>query len=212
MASSGAGLPEQAFLPVTGSVPRVDLDPERAARQSLYMTSAGLGQGRTIARLGLIRPNRSQLGPRLRTLQFDFPGLAGAAYRNQTDDLRITSMSRALLAGFKARASFMFTGCCWRRPSAVDGGSGASRGHARTAWARSARPGRPAVTCCSPRRRQPVPDRVRRDLIDRDYEIIRPVRRAGRPHRYGGSGGSGATSAPVRPRSWAGAASRWSAP
>ena len=36
------------------------------------------------------------------------------------------------------------------------------------------------MTCCSPRRRRPVPDRVRRDLIDRDYEIIRPVR----PHRH----------------------------
>jgi hypothetical protein len=45
-------------------------------------------------------------------------------------------------------------------------------------------PGRPAVTCCSPRRRRPVPDRVRRDLIDRDYEIIRPVRRPARPHRH----------------------------
>ena len=180
----GAGLPEQAFLPVTGSVPRVDLDPERAARQSLYMTSAGLGQGRTIARLGLIRPNRSQLGPRLRTLQFDFPGLAGAAYRNQTDDLRITSMSRALLAGFKARASFMFTGCCWRRPLAVDGGSGASRGHARTAWARSARPGRPAVTCCSPRRRRPVRTAFAAISLTAITKSSARIRRAGRPHRH----------------------------
>jgi hypothetical protein len=35
------------------------------------------------------------------------------------------------------------------------------------------------------------PDRVRRDLTDRDYEIIRPVRRPARPHRHDGSGGSG---------------------
>jgi hypothetical protein len=40
------------------------------------------------------------------------------------------------------------------------------------------------VTCCSPRRRRPVPDRVRRDLIDRDYEIIRPDCRPARPHRH----------------------------
>ena len=45
-------------------------------------------------------------------------------------ELRITSVSRALLAGFKARASFRFTGCCWWRSLAVDGGSGASREHA----------------------------------------------------------------------------------
>ena len=38
--------------------------------------------------------------------------------------------SRALLAGSKARASFMFAGGCWWRSLAVDGSSGASRGHA----------------------------------------------------------------------------------
>src|SRR5215468_501153 len=41
--------------------------------------------------------------------------------------------SRALLAGLKARASFMFASCCWWRSLAVDGCSGASRGHARNA-------------------------------------------------------------------------------
>ena len=45
-------------------------------------------------------------------------------------DPRITSVSRALLAGFKACASFRLAGCYWWRPLAVDGGSGASRGHA----------------------------------------------------------------------------------
>ena len=34
-----------------------------------------------------------------------------------------------------------------------------------------------------PRRRRPVPDRVRRDLTHRDNEIIRPARRQARPHR-----------------------------
>ena len=43
---------------------------------------------------------------------------------------RITSVSRALLARFKARASFMFAGCCRWRSLAGDGCSGASRGHA----------------------------------------------------------------------------------
>ena len=33
------------------------------------------------------------------------------------------------------------------------------------------------MTCRPPRRRRPVPDRVRRDLTDRDHDIIRPVRR-----------------------------------
>ena len=46
-------------------------------------------------------------------------------------DLRITSVSHALLARSKACASFSFTGCCWRRSLAVGGGSGTSRGHAR---------------------------------------------------------------------------------
>ncbi len=39
-------------------------------------------------------------------------------------DLCITSVSRALVAGFKARVSFRFTGCCWWRPLAAAGGSG----------------------------------------------------------------------------------------
>ncbi len=53
-----------------------------------------------------------------------------AACRNRTDDLRITRVSRCVARGFRARASFMFAGCCWRRSLAVGGSSGASRGHA----------------------------------------------------------------------------------
>jgi hypothetical protein len=60
-------------------------------------------------------------------------GPPGPRTGSSAAELRITSVSRALLAGFKARASFRFTGCCWWRPLAVDGGSGASRGHARNA-------------------------------------------------------------------------------
>src|SRR6266487_4841470 len=60
-----------------------------------------------------------------------FPGLdsLGASYRIRTGDLRITSVFWCVARGFKPRASFRFTGCCWWRPLAVDGGSGASRGH-----------------------------------------------------------------------------------
>src|SRR6516225_1066462 len=57
-------------------------------------------------------------------------GTLGAAYRNRTDDLRITSVFPCVARGFKACASFKFTDCCWWRSLAVDGGSGTSRGHA----------------------------------------------------------------------------------
>src|ERR1019366_2017150 len=43
-------------------------------------------------------------------------------------ELRITGVSRALIAGFTARASFRFTGCCWWRSLAADGGSGGGVG------------------------------------------------------------------------------------
>ena len=36
----------------------------------------------------------------------------GAAYRNRTDDLRITSAFSCVARGLKPRASFKFTGCC----------------------------------------------------------------------------------------------------
>jgi hypothetical protein len=54
----------------------------------------------------------------------------GAAYRNRTNDLRITRVFSCVARGFKARASFMFAGGCRWRSLAVDGSSGASRGHA----------------------------------------------------------------------------------
>ena len=53
-----------------------------------------------------------------------------AAYRNRTDDLRITRVFACVARGFKVGASFMFAGCCWWRSLAVDGSSGASQGHA----------------------------------------------------------------------------------
>src|SRR5690242_393189 len=53
-----------------------------------------------------------------------------AAYRNRTDDLRITRVFSCVARGLKARASFMFAGGCRWRSLAVDGSSGASRWHA----------------------------------------------------------------------------------
>jgi hypothetical protein len=62
---------------------RVDLDPERAAWQLLYMTFARFGHDGTITLSG-------RSGPRSRTFLFELELLAGAVYRNRTDDLRIT--------------------------------------------------------------------------------------------------------------------------
>jgi hypothetical protein len=47
--------------------------------------------------------------------RYSYGGFGGGHlhFHPNTADLRITSMSRALLAEFKARASFGFTGCCW---------------------------------------------------------------------------------------------------
>ena len=86
----GAGMPQEARLASDWVGSCVDLDSERAAWQLLYMTFAGLGHDDTIARSGLFGP---QSGPRYRTVPFDLWLLAGAAYRNRTDDLRITSAS-----------------------------------------------------------------------------------------------------------------------
>ena len=83
----GAGLPEQALLAGDRVGSRVDLDPERATGQLLYVTFAGPGHEGAITRSDVFGP---QLGPRLRTVVFDFRFLPGAAYRNRTDDLRIT--------------------------------------------------------------------------------------------------------------------------
>ena len=43
--------------------------------------------------------------------------------------LRITSVFPCVARELEARPSFRFTGCCWWRSLAVDGGSGTSRGH-----------------------------------------------------------------------------------
>jgi hypothetical protein len=54
------------------------------------------------------------------------------AYRNRTDDLRITSVFSCVARRFKSRATFRFAGCYWWRTLAVDGGPGASRGHVQS--------------------------------------------------------------------------------
>ena len=121
-----AGLPKEALLAGDRVGSRVDLDPERAARQPLYVTSAGSGHEGTITRTSDSGPRP---GPQHRTLLFELRSLTGAAYRNRTDDLRITRVSPCVAHGLKARASFMFAGGCWCRSLVVDGRSGASLGH-----------------------------------------------------------------------------------
>ena len=44
-------------------------------------------------------------------------------------ELCITRAFPCVARGFKARGSFRFKGCCWRRSLAIDGYSGTSRGH-----------------------------------------------------------------------------------
>ena len=53
----------------------------------------------------------------------------GRRRHHRTDDLRITRVFPCVARGFRARASFMFAGGCRWRSLAVDGSSGASRGH-----------------------------------------------------------------------------------
>ena len=55
----------------------------------------------------------------------------GAALGNRTPDLPITSVFACIARGFKARASFMFVGCCCWRSSAADGRSAAPGGTPR---------------------------------------------------------------------------------
>jgi len=54
-------------------------------------------------------------------------------FSSPPSELRITGVFWCVARGLKPRASFGFTGCCWWRPLAVDGGSGTSGGHAWSA-------------------------------------------------------------------------------
>jgi hypothetical protein len=74
-----------------------------------------------------LRPGYSEARPGGQELPLNRGLRMDSVYLNRTDDLRITSVSRALLAGSKPSVSFRFTGCCWWRSLVVDGGSGASR-------------------------------------------------------------------------------------
>jgi hypothetical protein len=119
---SAAGLPEPLSASNRNRVRKLSPGNQNQDVKHLPVSHSG-----TIARSGLFGP---QLGPRIRTIKFESGHLAGAAYRNRTDDLRITRVFPCVAHRFKACASFMFAGCC-RWPSlAVDGGSGASQGHA----------------------------------------------------------------------------------
>jgi hypothetical protein len=63
------------------------------------------------------QPRSSRIYP-----EFGLPRLVGR-------ELCITRAFPCVARGFKARGSFRFKGCCWRRSLAIDGYSGTSRGH-----------------------------------------------------------------------------------
>ena len=105
------------------------------------LLAAALDANRELARLTAelraenerLRAENAEQAAELGTLHADLasagsPRRPGAHHHPAT--YRITSVSRALLAEFKARVSFMFAGRCRWRSLAVDGGSGTSRGHA----------------------------------------------------------------------------------
>jgi hypothetical protein len=104
-------------------------------------TVSAVRRSRSSRRPGIIRPAGPRAGPHRSGCLVTgcdasaFSRPPGPRTGSGAAELRITSVSRALLAGFKVRASFMFAGCCWWQSLAVDGRSGASRGHARNASA-----------------------------------------------------------------------------
>jgi len=57
------------------------------------------------------------------------PRALGQLHDDLGSELGITSVFSCVARWFKARASFMFAGCCWRRSLALDGGPGTRRGH-----------------------------------------------------------------------------------
>jgi len=65
-----------------------------------------------------------------RTLSGTTPGSAAPWSSSPPSELRITRVFSCVARGLKARADFMFGGGCRWRSLAVDGSSGASRGHA----------------------------------------------------------------------------------
>jgi hypothetical protein len=65
-----------------------------------------------------------------RLLSRTTPGSSAPWSSSPPSELRITRVFSCVARGLKACASFMFAGCCWWRSLAVDGSSGASRGHA----------------------------------------------------------------------------------
>ena len=100
--------------------------------------AAGPGDGRVLSRpssrvhepcsfteSGCLRPQTVLTGSGSRRYSYGGFGGGHSYFHPHTADLRITSVSRALLAGFKARASFKFAG--WQGSLAVE----AVRGHAR---------------------------------------------------------------------------------
>jgi len=72
------------------------------------------------------------------SVEVAYYGLISAPWSSSSpSELRITRVFPCVARGFKARASFMFAGCCRWRSLAIDGGSGTCRGYGyrmRCAW------------------------------------------------------------------------------
>ena len=142
---------------ISPSLPAVverEQEPPRRIRNIFGIYSACLTTARW--RAGILLSWNGSLVPRFRFAttpdqQKHDPDLQinRAAYRNRTDDLRITRVFSCVARGFKTHPTFMFADCCWWRSLAVDGSSGASRGHAPVVRRPSSRSGdaveRPSV-------------------------------------------------------------------
>jgi len=111
-------------------LPLAALGSHPPATSNLQIPAVGLRHARAAGLWKLCRSCEDRLGASF-----------GRRRHHRTDDLRITRVFPCVARAFKAYASFMFAGCCWRRSLAVDGSSGTSRGHA---W----RTGRSEIAPC----------------------------------------------------------------
>ena len=103
-------------------LPLAALESHPPATSNLQIPAVGLRHARAAGLWKLCRSCEDRLGASF-----------GRRRHHRTDDLRITGVSPCVARAFKGLSSLMFANCCWRSLLAVDGGSGASRGHARNA-------------------------------------------------------------------------------
>ncbi len=91
-------------------LPLAALESHPPATSNLQIPAVGLRHARAAGLWKLCRSCEDRLGASF-----------GRRRHHRTDDLRITRVFPCVARGFKARASFMFAGCCWWRPLVVDG-------------------------------------------------------------------------------------------